>query len=94
MDSYAGVNLSHVESSDELQIQIIPNPFKEQLDIYIPDLGSELTLRILDIQGKILGEMKILDTRSQVSIDGPPGIYILSIEDENGVIREMKIVKE
>ncbi len=93
-DCYAGVNLSHAESFDDLKMQIVPNPFKEHLDIFIPDLGGELNLRIFDAQGKLMGEMKIVDARSQVNIDGPPGIYILSIEDQNGLIREMKVVKE
>lgn len=94
IDCFAGVKLSGIELTEVHGIRIFPNPFKGYFEVSIPEIWENMTLKIYNISGQMISEMEIIDTHFQVTLDGPPGIYILSILDKNEQISRVKIVKE
>ena len=76
------------------RIRIFPNPFSEYFEVSIPELRKDMTLKVHNVRGQMISEMEIKVTSFQVELEGPPGIYILSILDKNEQISRVKIVKE
>ena len=93
-DCFAGVNLSGIEATVVNRIRIFPNPFSEYFEVSIPELRKDMTLKVHNVRGQMISEMEIKVTSFQVELEGPPGIYILSILDKNEQISRVKIVKE
>ncbi|UKN02461.1 choice-of-anchor B family protein [Paracrocinitomix mangrovi] len=80
---------SEDEITDQNEIKIYPNPFKNVLNIYAKTGES---VEILDVSGKIVLKTAFAD---QIDVSGlEKGVYILSIFDENNQkIDSKRIVK-
>ena len=66
-----------------VEINIYPNPVKDQL--WISHTTDEvMTIRILDISGKLINEIKSSEKRTQISTqDLQKGVYLLEIAEAN-----------
>ena len=74
-------------------IKVYPNPASNSLFIEKEKAGK-LRLSVRDIQGRILLEKLSVQLTDQVDISAlPPGIYILSMRDENQASLNIRIQK-
>ena len=74
-------------------IKVYPNPASNSLFIEKEKAGK-LRLSVRDIQGRILLEKLSVQLTDQVNISAlPPGIYILSMRDENQASLNIRIQK-
>lgn len=80
------VSVNHQQVNN---INIYPNPARET--IHISSNGKVKALKLFNILGKVVIDTKNTKNLSIQNI--PKGIYTLSIELENGIIKQEKIVK-
>ncbi len=82
-------------SSSYGQLQVGPNPFRDQLKVYLPPQASG-RLTILDIQGKVLRTREITTaTLTWPLLNLSPGIYFLQWKNtQNGDIQTVRIIRE
>ena len=71
--------------------QLTPNPFNDELEIKISvNEPSELSLKIIDLDGKLIMEKNISVSRiysTKLNLNHlPSAVYFLSLESENGKI--------
>jgi hypothetical protein len=83
--------LSIDEVSDDLHLNILPNPAKSKINI--ESSGEKSYYQIFNINERVVmsGEL----CQNTISIEAlPPGIYILKLEDENHQVSVGKFVKQ
>lgn len=78
-------------------IKYYPNPVKESLHVYWTNTSENTVdkINVVDMNGKILYESKVLN-KTQVSIqlsNYAKGIYIMSLNYNNGESKSFKIIK-
>lgn len=79
-------------------MQLFPNPAQQSVSVLfsLPD-DTPSTLRITDLQGKVVREMKVSSHEMQTTIDIADfvtGIYLLTVQGENGTLSTVKLVKQ
>ena len=78
-------------------MEVFPNPIHDVLRIVLKlDLVKQSQLEIIDIYGRIIKQeflKKGLDHYEINSSGIEPGVYLLRLSDEDGVIDFVKIVK-
>lgn len=77
----------------ELSFQVYPNPTSDVL--YIRDFPGDATLRITDLQGRVVSSQAMLAGDNMVLTNGlHAGLYFLDFQGENGSVRKkITIVK-
>jgi hypothetical protein len=66
--------------SDRKLIKLWPNPVRDFLYCTVPDVCSELTLRITDLVGKEVYFEKLNETRLHINLTYlKPGIYVVRL---------------
>ena len=62
---------------------VYPNPANEQITISLNGLEGEVSVRIYDMQGRLVKQELLNDTRTQLNIsDLSKGVYIISVDEE------------
>jgi hypothetical protein len=80
-----GVN-SIAESAKQLGLEVYPNPTSGQLNITLQKLPTEHTLKLYDMQGKLIIEQE-LKRSQQLNIEAlPQGVYLLKIGEWRGQV--------
>ncbi|MBS2098287.1 discoidin domain-containing protein [Carboxylicivirga linearis] len=83
-------------SQEETTIKTYPNPFNNQLNIELPIINSEATLRLSDLNGKIIIERKVAAETNNLHLNTShvsTGIYLLIINYKDQQIVQ-KVIKE
>jgi len=81
-------------SIDQQQIQVFPNPAKNQLSV--KSIGM-LYLKIYGLLGNVLQNIELKNNDEKCDIDlseFPPGVYFIKVELRNGAIMAEKFIKE
>jgi photosystem II stability/assembly factor-like uncharacterized protein len=95
-DLYSSGTVTALENSNEQvnasPLTVYPNPFVE--GFYIPDAKSGMQLRILSMEGLLLGEPAISSTGLIRADLLSKGTYVLELMDKEGNKMVRKIVKE
>ncbi|MBB6459022.1 leucine-rich repeat protein [Flammeovirga kamogawensis] len=73
------------------EILIFPNPFLDEITIDLTHYSKEVTIRVTSIDNKLIKNIKAFGT-ANILIDGPAGIYIVSVLSE-GKIKSYKVSK-
>ncbi len=76
-----------VQSANEaaFAVDLFPNPFEDHINLDFGQEVADYTITLMDVKGsKILQLEKVAATLIKLEIDGPPGIYFLSIAGEGG----------
>lgn len=82
------------EVSIQVQINIFPNPAKDRIYISIPKNEKRTIIAILDLQGRLIKSETITDEQSEINVSElPSGMYLLKVENEQGVITKKIIVQ-
>jgi hypothetical protein len=64
----------------EPQMQVWPQPAADQVNIFMPGLGEQTELRIVNLQGEELGQRYVIGGEEVLTISVhsyPPGVYLL-----------------
>lgn len=82
-------------SSDNFDVSIYPNPFKESTSLYIKGYDfSEITYQLLDINGKLLMQHNVEGSETKLSThDLPNGVYFINVLRQNISIKRELIIK-
>jgi len=75
-------------------IELSPNPSREAFNVSLPAQGSAATIRITDVQGKVLSAQTTSSSSIKVGASLQPGAYILQVLQNNKVVFQQKIIKE
>ena len=75
-------------------IAIYPNPVDDMLYVELPNIDGELTLQVLNLQGKqLISKQPANTTKTELSLQHlSPGIYLLQMSDQQGNYYHEKIV--
>jgi hypothetical protein len=77
-------------TEDEILFVVSPNPFQDQINI---QLNQEATIRIYDLQGKLIVEKRHVVQETIDASELYSGIYILQFETENSNVIISRIIK-
>lgn len=83
------------ENAFERELRLSPNPTRGQLRIRLGELSESLTLRVMDVNGRLLSSQHYdASRRIHYDLQQEPGLYLLEIEDARGRKALFKVVKE
>jgi hypothetical protein len=88
-------NWVSVNLQNDLSIDFYPNPVQNTLTVDLdPTFASEQTIRILDMQGRVLNELSTTSDQVTVDMTGlKPGMYIITVGTNNNYKSEKFYVK-
>lgn len=75
-------------------IGVAPNPSGSAFKVTLPSTVSGATIRIADVQGKVLSAQTTSSSSVKVGASLQPGTYILQVLQNNKVVYQEKIIKE
>ncbi len=92
-----GCNLKTEEKTKARLISVGPNPVKNYLNIDLPAGTSNYTIKLSDIDGRVLRQEEVVRQSTQTAIKFDvsfydPGIYLLSVTSDNKT-SNLKIIK-
>lgn len=85
-----------IQERDGSQIRVFPNPASQSLNISY-SFSAAGQLSIVDVSGKVLMQhlMAINSYKTSIALDSlPDGIYVLIIQNEEGLLHKVKFVKQ
>ena len=94
--TYDIIALLGAEISDiNLELVAYPNPTQETLTLKIDNYKKEsLTYQLYDLQGKLWDSQSLKGAQSQLDMKNlAVGTYLLSIQDEDALIKTFRIIK-
>ena len=79
----------------KLELVAYPNPTQETLTLKINNYKNEsLTYQLYDLQGKLWDSQSLKGAQTQLEMkDLAVGTYLLSIQDEETLIKTFRIIK-
>jgi hypothetical protein len=86
-------NVTDVKNINSTQIQIFPNPASDKIIVNFYPASNDATIRIFSIDGKICSSHNIISGNETDISNLKPGIYILELNNDDGIFRE-RFVKE
>ncbi len=91
---YGSQPILAVESFNESAVFVYPNPAKDKLHLSTTNPTENLKVKIFNIEGKLLSNLK-LENQTVIDVSNlTSGMYFLNIEDENGNTTIKKFLKE
>lgn len=76
-----------------IQIRVFPNPASEFV-IVETDTPSEVQAKLFDLYGRLLQQQTLNGQQAQIDLGNlPAGAYLLSIQDEQGLVHSYSIQK-
>jgi len=87
-------NIKAVKSAEVTAIELSPNPSRSAFRVSLPQQGTASTIRITDVQGKVLSTQATSGSTVKVGAALQPGAYILQVLQNNKVVFQQKIIKE
>ena len=71
---------------------IYPVPFDNVLNVYVPQVGENMTYQIVDVMGKVVKSGKISSSVQRINAaDLPNGVYLIRINDGQKIITHKAI---
>lgn len=67
------------------KIGVYPNPASDKITIEIADYnGDDYSGQLMDISGKVLQQFNIISQVQTISLNYPPGMYLIKLASDNG----------
>ena len=78
-----------------LELVAYPNPTNNALTLYIGNYNNEkLTYQLYDMQGKLLDSKQVVNSSTNIGMKNlPKSTYLLSVLDNNALIKTFRIIK-
>lgn len=96
--SFTQTDLVLSTTLEDEKLSAFPNPFVQSIKVNINDLpmNEQLTLRVIDIYGKVRYELNEVQESSEIDLKHlDPGLYfLLMFNGSNKVIKSFKLIKE
>ncbi len=92
VETQAECDALHLDENFEALIKVYPNPFRNYLNIEVPDKTRIKTISLENIQGQRLYQSEFLPSIDLNNLTA--GVYFLSIESQSGQQAVFKLVKE
>ena len=94
VDNFAvtDTGVSSIEDITKNNFSVSPNPFLDQFNIEF-EQASLRKIMIYNALGQMVYNQKHNSTNVNIALDSEPGIYVLSIENEDGKVATEKIIK-
>ena len=95
--TYADATTETMFDPEDFFSEVYPNPVQNQLTIKLATPASEVTIRVYDLQGKLIDlPISIENTQAQINTTAlPDGFYTLQItNDKTGISEVRKLVKQ
>ena len=86
-----------IEAPANIELEIMPNPVHTLLNLSYPQLSQNATLLLYHISGKKIKEVQLPTQSNFIQVDIAEfsnGLYLLRIEDENGLLGNAKFIKK
>lgn len=62
------------------EVKVFPNPFKDLIEIEIPDFKAQATVQLKDITGRVIEEKRIVSSNTKLSTERlSVGIYFVEL---------------
>ena len=79
-------------SSRKEALFLYPNPAKDILYVKSNLTGQNETLQLLDLQGKILQQVTVIEGKATIQLNYPAGLYVIKSTGNNGVMQYGKFI--
>lgn len=90
--TYSGCNTAGEEETDFENLNVYPNPSKDNITISAESIIS--AFEVLDLNGRILKQMTVNDLSTTIDIsDLIEGVYLVKISNTNGATESLRFVK-
>ena len=78
-----------------LELAAYPNPTNNALTLNIGNYNNQnLSYRLCDMQGKLLDSKKVINSSTEIGMQGlPASTYLLNIVDNESLIKTFRIIK-
>lgn len=84
-----------ISNNFENQIKVYPNPVINNQFHIDAQINNPLQLRLIDINGRIILQKKIIQNSTQIILNNTPnGVYLLLLMDKNSIIYQHEIIKQ
>lgn len=79
----------------QAELAVFPNPATDQLNIRIQDITRYNKISILDMKGSQLFTTEVISNYAEINLQHlKPGVYLLSLQQQDGNLQSIKFVKE
>ena len=80
--NFSATKIIHFNNAET--ILLYPNPSKDVLSVYLPNIGSPVEINIYDATGKLVLSSVAQDIVTRINVSRlPKGIYILKVTGKN-----------
>jgi len=85
-----------IDPIEKNEFNLYPNPSNGSFSIQLESLNSQVRLQIVDLNGKIVLSRAYsnVQTISDIQFDGEAGIYMVTLTDDNGIIKRSQLIIE
>lgn len=91
--SYCGIHLSIGQQKKTVEVQVVPNPFTDEVRI-VADGLSKYTFTLINYMGNTVYSQQLQPVNNISLGHLPAGIYIYRLSAEQGIIQTGKIIKQ
>lgn len=85
---------SGLESNSQLAFEVFPNPTEDAFRVQFSVSAGVVQLRVFDAQGRLVQQAAAVQSGETIKIVGGPGVYVLTMQDEQGRTASRTVVKE
>ena len=85
--------ISLTEISEPIDVISYPNPVVNELIVEIPNNSQTMDLIIYSMEGKVIDSFTIKETLKISFYKFTPGTYVISLKNNNELIKSYKIIK-
>jgi hypothetical protein len=83
------------ESWQDIEVELYPNPTRNNLLIRMPEFIPGLTLQIFSISGALIEERQTLSQQTMLNVESwAASTYIVKLRDNAGNFSEYKLIKQ
>lgn len=87
-------SVAAIDEQDALQFRVLPNPCEGLIHVKIDASESRITLRLLDVSGKLVSMKQFFNTNEfDFVMEGTAGLYFLEIETPTLKSQPIRVVK-
>jgi len=88
--------LTSLPGYDQLEFQLYPNPFGDQIFIKLPESESIRYYKLFDLSGKLIYENHgLINSMEAIHLNGlNPGYYMIELTTESGKVLNKKLLKQ
>src|SRR5690606_1991935 len=86
-------SIKKVSSEQFIDVVVAPNPFTENTTIAIEGTNGKVSVKIIDLQGRLAQTLEATSNTINLGAGLEPGLYIVEISN-NELVKQVKILKK